>query len=283
MAEYLEQLAAEAARPPRNRIGPLRLLTSGFRSAPDFIIIGAQKCGTTALFNYLEEHPGVAPALTKEIHFFDLNFERGLRWYRAHFPARLFGRRRTLHGEASPSYILHPLAPQRIRASLPGVRLIAIVRDPAERAHSHYQHNVRKGRERLPFAEALDREEERLSRGIDSSLAGEDEFRRYYQFSYLLRGIYHRQLERWFERFERREMLILSSDDLRRDPAAAFGRVLEFLGLAPFEPEFTIHHHYDYEPMDPALKARLQSFFAPHNRRLYELLGRDFGWDGGRP
>ena len=275
--QYAQQIRRTEARRRKNRIGPLRLLTARARRLPDFVIIGVQKCGTTALYNYVEEHPDVAPALTKEIHFFDHHFHRGERWYRAHFPTRRFDSR-ALCGEASPAYLLHPAAPRRMVECLPDAKLIVLLRDPADRAYSHFQHNVRKGREGLAFDDAVEIESERLEAGVASVLNDEDYFQRYHQHSYLLRGFYALQLDRWFEHFDREQILVLECRDLLTEPATTFRATLEFLGLPPFDPEYKIHHRYGYSKIDPALRERLVAFFEPHNERLYELVGRDFGW-----
>lgn len=276
--QYAEQIQREEHRRRKNRIGPLRLLTAQARRLPDFVIIGAQKCGTTALYNYVAEHPDVAPSLTKEIHFFDNHFHRGERWYKAHFPTRRFGSHR-MCGEASPAYLLHPTAPRRMAECLPEARLIVLVRNPSDRAYSHFQHNVRKGRESLGFEESFEIELERLASGITPMLDDEAYFQHYHQYSYLLRGCYAAQLARWFKHFHHDRVLILECRDLLMEPATTFRTTLEFLGLSPFEPDYKIHHHYGYSKIDPSLRTRLVEFFKPHNERLYELVGQDFGWD----
>src|SRR6266540_2331415 len=124
--------------------------TSGARMLPGFLVIGTKRGGSTSLYEYLIRHPDVAGCLlTKGSHYFDVNFGRGWSWFRAAFP--LAGGRRTIAGEASPYYMFHPLAPQRIAAALPEVRLIAVLRDPVERAWSHYRYERHRGYEDLPF------------------------------------------------------------------------------------------------------------------------------------
>ena len=136
-------------------------LTVAARLRPSFLIIGAQKCGTTALLRALRLHPLVLAPVRKEIHYFDHGYDRGPRWYRSHFPARRGAAYVT--GEASPSYLMHPLAPSRAAAFDPDMKLVAILRDPVERALSHHAMTTRKGQETLPFEAAVDAEAERLS------------------------------------------------------------------------------------------------------------------------
>src|SRR5262245_18320944 len=106
---------------------------------PHFIIIGAQRCGTTSLYNYLIRQLGVIPAAMKEVHFFDLNYQKGNEWYFSQFPE--LGRDQ-ITGEASPYYIFHPRVPQRIKNLLPSIKLIVLLRNPTNRAFSHYQLQV---------------------------------------------------------------------------------------------------------------------------------------------
>jgi len=266
-----------------------RSLTAGLRTLPDYLVLGAQKAGTTSLHRYLEQHPGVAPSAVKEIHYFSLEWSRGERWYRSHFPTalrrarsrRLQGRD-LLSGEASPYYLFHPLAPRRARQTVPDARLIVLLRNPVERARSHYHHNVRWGVEELPtLAEAVEREPERLAGERERLLADE----RYQSFhhrhhSYLARGVYVEQLRAWLEHFPSGQILVLESGEFLRDTPAVFRQVLEFLGLPPWEPgEYGLHNQGSAPPLEPALRQRLAAWFAPHNRALYELLGRDLGWE----
>ncbi|KON30555.1 hypothetical protein AC482_03600 [miscellaneous Crenarchaeota group-15 archaeon DG-45] len=264
-----------------------RLLTSGMRVLPDFIIIGGQRCGTTSLYNNLVRHPCVAPAFQKEAHFFDVHFGRGISWYRSLFPTVVSKRWAErvrgggfATGEASPYYIFHPHAPRRIFEALPGVKLIALLRNPVDRAYSHYSARARRGVEALSFGEAVEREGERL-RGEEERML-EDEG--YYSpshrlFSYLSRGVYVDQLRRWMDLFPRDQLLVLRSEDFFADPGAELGRVTDFLGLPRWEGwEISRFNVGRYREMDAGVRRRLVEFFEPHNRRLYDLLGVDFDW-----
>jgi hypothetical protein len=129
------------------------------RLKPAFIIIGAQRAGTTSLYSYLCAHPAILPARRKELHFSNRGFAQGMQWYRAQFPAWIDHRerwgKRTLTGESTPAYLFHPLAAGRIQQSLPDVTLIALLRNPVDRAFSHYQHGLRAGYESLMFERQL--------------------------------------------------------------------------------------------------------------------------------
>jgi len=113
--------------------------------------VGAQKAGTSSLYSYMVQHPQVLPAARKEIHYFDRHYDKGLRWYRRHFPLRARLSSERLSGEASPYYLFHPHAPRRIAETLPDARILMLLRNPANRAISHYFHEARVGREKLPL------------------------------------------------------------------------------------------------------------------------------------
>jgi Sulfotransferase domain len=264
-----------------------RLMTGALRILPDYIIIGAQKCGTSSLYRYLNDHPAIAPAAGKEVHYFDWHYSRGPRWYRAHFPtivAREMFRARAgrplVTGEASPYYLFHPHAPGRIKALLPNVKLIALLRNPVERALSAYHHQVRAGSEPLPFDEAMDQEPARLAPEVDR-LTQDPAYKSmaHRRFSYLARGRYADQLEAWFRVFPREQLLVVRSEDFFEEPAATVAQVLEFLGLPRGNLKgFRRFNAGYYGSVEPAIQARLIEYFAPHNERLYALLGCDLGW-----
>lgn len=171
-------------------------MTSQLRPLPDFIIAGAQKSGTTSLRWYLGQHPNIKVSIPDEVHFFDVNFNKGLGWYRRQFPI-LFSED-TLTGEASPYYLFHPLVPGRIDKVLDDVKVFILLRDPIDRAYSHYQHNVSEGREDLDFLRALDKEEERISKGFKKVSDGEDSYP-YRNYSYISRSIYKPQVQRFID------------------------------------------------------------------------------------
>jgi hypothetical protein len=248
---------------------------------PSALIIGAQRSGTTSLFNYLAQHPDVLPPLGKEIHYFDLHYARGVRWYRGRFPFshRLRGGALTI--DASPYYLAHPLAPERAAQLLPEVKLVAVLRNPVDRAFSHYQHEVRDGRESLSFAEAIDREPARLA-GEEERLRHEPGYYSYHhhRYSYTRRGLYLQQLARWVQQYPRSRLLVLQSERLFREPAAVSAALYDFLGLRPHGlDQYTAFYQGNYERAIPAdLRARLAAYFEPYNRELYEWLGEEFDW-----
>ena len=267
------------------------------RMLPDFIILGAAKSGTTTLYGALSEHPFVRPCIaddayflgTKEIRFFDWGYDRGEDWYRSHFPleserdefAREHGRP-FLTGEGSPSYISHIWAPERMRKVVPGVKLIASLRNPVDRAYSQFQMSRKEGIEPLTFEEAVQQEEERLRPAVERMAADP----RYISWdfgawSYLARSRYAEQVERWLAHFPREQILFVKAEDLFGDPQQVFDQVQEFLGLPPHRAgEIARLNPGAYaDSIPPETRARLNEYFRPYNERLYELTGIDFGWE----
>jgi Sulfotransferase domain len=278
-AERIPTIPEPARAVLRNAVWTYGRATASARPLPDFLIIGAQKAGTTALYAYLRRHPAITGPSWKEVSYFDRHYGRGEAWYRGNFPNRVRARGK-LVGEASPSYIFHPLGPERVKALVPEARLVALVRNPVDRALSHYHHEVALGREPLPFEDALDAEEKRL-RGEEERLAADPSYfsRAWWSHAYKSRGRYAEQLERWLVLFPREQLLILPSEDLGGEPERTHARVLDFLGAAPHRLDaYPRVYERQYEAMTPETRERLAAEFEAPNRRLYELLGRDLGW-----
>jgi hypothetical protein len=261
-----------------------RYATWRSRPLPDFIIIGTQKAGTTSLHAYLSQHPQFLKPYEKEVHFFDGgldpsidNYKKGQAWYRAHFPLRKNGITSRVF-EASPLYIFNPLVPGRMFNLLPQVRIIAILRNPTERAISHFFHEKQRGYESLPIMEALLEEERRLESAIQLN-----DYKNYsfIHHSYKSRGHYSEQLERYLKFFPRQQVLILSSEEFFHDQHNILRQVTDFTGV---DSDFNVKDSYprnvakNKEQVSVEVYKYLNDYFKPHNEALYELLGKDFGW-----
>ncbi len=277
----------------RGAVRRYAVATAGRRVLPDFLIAGSKRGGTTSLWKWLQQHPGVLPMFPavqqiKSPHYFDINWSRGERWYRSHFPTRAAVARAERHlgyrpvvGEASPYYMFHPLAPERVAATAPEAKVIMLLRDPVERAFSNYRERRGSDAEDLEtFAAALDAEEVRLEGEVERLLRDPA----YYSFhhdnhSYLARGRYDEQVRRWLEHHDPARLLILRSEDMYADPPGVFAQVEDFLGIPRSDAIRFEHHHLlpNRHWLDRD-RRRLVSYYEPHNEALFETLGRRFDW-----
>jgi hypothetical protein len=278
--------------------------------APDFLIVGAARGGTTALMDALRGHPQVMPTPARELHYFDSNrVNYGMGWYRRQFPSRirrqawlLAGHRPAITGENSPFYLAHPDAPRRIAHELPDVRLIALLRDPTARAVSHWQLRARQRLEQRSFRDAVaadlaevERElAERAASGTDVAAvattpddhvphqarrAGHNRRRQYER--YVARGLYLEQVRLWHASFPREQLLILPSERWFREPLPVLRAVCGHLGLrAPKRlPPMRRNTWGTPKPIDPDTVAELREFYQPHNAALEAYLGERLDWE----
>jgi Sulfotransferase domain len=254
-----------------------RRLAEGY-ALPDAVIVGAQKCGTTSLYHYLLHHAAVFRPRKKEIHYFDNNYHHGSTWYRLHFSRRHGG----LNFESSPYYLFHPKVPERLAATLPHAKLIVMLRDPVARAYSHYWHERRLGHEHLSFADAVAAEDERLA-GESTRLREDDGYRSYNHehYSYVARGRYVEQIERWFQFFPRNQFLFVDSERFSANPVQEMVRVTAFLGLSPLgEIAWTKQNVGSYaDRIEPSLRRALCARFADANRDLDNITGATWSWN----
>jgi hypothetical protein len=264
---------------------PFRKATARWRVRPDFLLLGAQKAGTTSLFAALCAHPGVLPGMAKEIHHFDKNLGAGLLAYRRNFPlgvqvaATGAIRRQPIRvGEATPEYLFDPAVPEAVARDLPDARFLVVLRDPVVRAFAHWRMTRSRGREDLSLIGAVLAEPERLDRAAalmvdDRSTA----MRRRNEWSYFARGLYAEQLRRWYAHVDPSRVLVLRFDEMIADVDRQMDRVRAHLGLAPFElGSFPAENLGASESLDPMVEAELRERFASPNEELATLVGIDF-------
>ena len=261
--------------------------TATWRVLPDYLVIGVKRGGTTSLQQYLTAHPDVLePKAAKASHYFDANFDKGWSWYVGHFPlqhsmdAQRAAGRSVVVGEASPYYCFHPLALDRIAARLPDVRLIIVLRDPVERAWSHFAYETARGNEDLSFSDALDAEPARLAGAEERIRRGEVTDDRHWRLhGYLARGRYADQLDAVHARFDPEQLHVVVSEELFAEPLKVMNGVFSFLGVRPMDGgRFEAANANPKSALDAGLRERLAAYYAPHNERLYDLLGRRLPW-----
>ena len=258
----------------------LRRATGPFRCLPDFFLLGEMKCATSSFFNALSKHPQIASPLRKEVHYFTKGYHLGSNWYRSHFPLKFRrnndGHRSLLTGEATPDYFYFPPAARRIKELVPKARFIILLRNPVERAVSHYHHEVRMGRETLSFEDAVDAEDVRIEEARGTT--AEDETRLH--ASYVDRAGMRQACSAGMTISTRVAFLVLNSSDFEKDSRRELNAAADFLEIAPFGENIEDSRRnagiYS-KPSSPVID-RLNERFAAENSKLCALLGRDFHW-----
>lgn len=264
--------------------------SANWRVLPDFLVIGAMRSGTSSLFKYLAQHPEIAPSLRKEVEYFTRNFHEGERWYRQHFAlaarrnlANARGRA-LLSFEATPYYLFEPRCPNRVHDLLPEARIVAVLRDPVDRAFSDYQHMCRHGFEELSFAEALEAEPQRVEPELRRMWEDPTYFSRdHHHFSYFERGRYGSQLQRWLRYYERDRILLVESSDLYERPGDVLQQVESFLKVRRWVPSGFRNYSYVGTPpprarVDEGLRRELRARYEPDDDLLARLWGRTPSW-----
>ena len=256
------------------------------KKKPDFIIIGAQKAGTTSLYKYLIQHPLIMPNKTwKEIQYFDRieNYKKGFGWYLGNFPNKI-GAKDKITCESSPDYLFSKCAPKRIKKSLGEIKLIMILRDPVERAYSawtmyHSYHNnefihLKKQYDKRSLKEAI------LDEINDPNAS------RNTPCYYIARGIYVDQIKNYLRYFNIKSILILDFFDLANNLDLLLNKTCDFIGIERFgknaidefsKQKFNANKYLDILDKDETFD-KLCDYFLPYNRQLYNFLGYSFKW-----
>ena len=257
--------------------------TGTFHTLPNYLIIGAAKCGTSSLYEYLIQHPNINAALGKEINFFDMHYSKGINWYRSYFPFKNFlTKKNSITGEATPRYLDHPHTPKRVYDLIPSAKIILLLRNPVDRAYSHWNMMVAHKRENLSFSEAIENEKSRISDFYEQMQNNQEYYsKEYFWYGYLERGLYAKKLKHWMNFIPKEQFLVLQSEEFFHNTSDVYSRVLEFLDLPKMNlPKYKKFRKGSYkkQKMDDSIRKKLTDFFEPHNKELYTLIGNNFGW-----
>ena len=271
-----------------NKVGYKRYISAKNRILPNFLILGAHKAGSSSLYLNLIKHPNILPAITKEIMYFDAYYG-STKWYKANFPLKkeyekvLREKDICRVGEATPQYLFHPLVPERVKKTIPNTKFIVALRNPIDRAYSHYNHNIYKKIEPLDFQQALEKRKDKLERAKELTLKNDVNGIRYYEnFSYLEKGEYASQLEKWFKLFSKNQFFIFKTEDLNQK---TWKMIFNFLDLPDFdfkEEKFSVRTDYQthkWEPMKESERKWLVEYYKTHNEKLAKLLDIELDWD----
>lgn len=279
-------LPARAQQRTRHVIALWGTLTSRWRMVPSLVIVGAQRSGTTTLFRMLSEHPQVVrPTASKGAAYFDLNYERGFKWYRGHFPIKAFAyamrrRRDLITFESSGYYMVHPLAAYRIARDLPTVRVVAMLRNPVDRAHSAHRHELRRGFETVDFQTALGLEGQRIS-GEAERIVDDPSYQSYelQHHAYLKRGEYADQVQRLHKALGRDRVYVIDADAFFKSPSREYAQLTDWLGLERAETSHTeVWNAAPRDALPAASRQQLVGHFEASDQQLTEILGWTPSW-----
>lgn len=246
---------------------------------PSFMIIGAQKSGTTALARMLCEHPQLFRGQFKELHYFSNDSWYGpntLHQYHSFFPASPPPGAKYL--DATPMYLYHPEVAQRLRLYNPELKLIVLLREPASRALSAWKmchHKFQDGplsflEDSRPFSDAIDEELRGNLDDFSPATAHHD---------YVKRGMYEKQLAKYFECFPKEQMLIINSDSLRTDPQPVINDLLSFLNVDHYDlPVRVANVGIELNQDFGENIQRLRDFYVPYNEALFQKIGASWDW-----
>ena len=262
-------------------------ITSSSRVLPDFIIIGTVRSGSTSLYYNICEHPSVLPAAYDEIGFFDSNYHLGVNWYRSMFPTKKEMQKiekntgYAITGEDTPFYIWNSEAAERIYKDITNSKIIAIFRNPIDRAFSNYNVGKRAGTspefvgitEKLSFEDAIDKEIEFMK---ENSLQKSIEQRG----SYLSKGHYAEQLKIWLKIFPKKQIHILSTEDMQKNPESTISEIFQFLDISDYiikNPQK--QKYFKYPEMKKDTREKLIDYYKPLNDQFFKIIGKKFNWD----
>lgn len=288
MATLVASIPQRKKNAVKRAIAFSRRVTSQPHMVPDFLVIGAQKAGTSSLLNYLQQHGSYLRPLLKDTYFFDRHFRRGLDWYLSFYPslaAKAAAEKRVggpvVTGEAATHYMSDPWSPARVHATFGDIKLLVLLRDPAQRALSHYHHNVRGRLEMATTAlDAFRREPERIAADRRRMEADPNFYsRNYATYSYLARGHYAEHLRRWLDYFPRERLLIVCSERFFTATDAEFRRICRFIGIADRSLDiYPVAGRRNTDRVDERALDYARDHFRQHNQALFDLLQERYDW-----
>ena len=260
-------------------------LSSPLRILPDCFVIGVVRSGTTSLHHYLGQHQCIGSSAYDAIGYFDDNYHLGINWYKSLFPTK-FARDKIIkkYGkfltyDVTPFYIYKPIVAKRIFESFPKAKIISNLRNPVDRAYSNYILMLQNGGTTKTFEEVVQISMDKIDKN-KSKLNDEVYLVNTFDENILARGFYADQLKIWFEKFQKKQLLIIPSEDLAQKTNEILSKVFEFLDLPYFKiKDFTKHNKREYLPMKNETRKLLIEFYQPHNEKLCNLINQHFDWD----
>ena len=260
-------------------------ITGFIRVIPDFLVIGAKRCGTTSLYQHLPEHPCISKSPHDNMGFFNDNFHLGVNWYKSFFPTT-FTRNKIkskfgdfLAFDVTTKYMEEESTANNVYQTKPNMKIIIILRNPVDRAYSQYHLSVRQTAERRSFEDVVEENMNRLNKESHEHYEIKPKFS-VKEDNYLKKGLYALQLRYWLKIFPRENILIVSTEEFESNQQIIYNKIFEFLNISKFEVKNTKKMEKgNYPPMKSETRNLLLDYFRSHNHELFELINIKFDWD----
>ena len=261
-------------------------ITGFIRVIPDFLVIGAKRCGTTSLYQHLSEHPCISRSPRDNIGFFNENYHLGINWYKSLFPTVFYKKKmesknkHCLFFDVTSTYMEEELTAKNVYEVNPNQKIIVILRNPVDRAYSHYHVNVKEKSEKRSFEDAIFEEMNRIK--SERIIQNKNKNLRVFtpnNIHYLKKGFYALQLKSWFKIFPREQILVLSTEEFQEDQNLIYKKIFDFLNIPNMKIKSTEKMEKgNYIPMKHDTRNLLLDYFRQCNHELFELINSEFDW-----
>ena len=261
-------------------------ITGFIRVIPDFLVIGAKRCGTTSLYQHLSEHPCISRSPRDNIGFFNENYHLGINWYKSLFPTVFYKKKmesknkHCLFFDVTSTYMEEELTAKNVYEVNPNQKIIVILRNPVDRAYSHYHVNVKEKSEKRSFEDAIFEEMNRIK--SERIIQNKNKNLRVFtpnNIHYLKKGFYALQLKSWFKIFPREQILVLSTEEFQEDQNLIYKKIFDFLNIPNMKIKSTEKMEKgNYIPMKDETRKLLLDYFRQCNYELFELINSEFDW-----
>ena len=260
-------------------------LTGSIRVLPDFLVIGAKRCGTTSLFYHLPEHPCISKSPHDNMGFFNDNFHLGVNWYKSFFPT-IFTRNKIksefgnfLAFDVTTTYMEEESTANNVYQIKPNMKIIVILRNPVDRAYSQYHLSLREKAEKRSFEDAMEENMNELNKESHERYEIKPKFS-VEENNYLKKSLYAQQLRHWLNIFPMESMLILSTEEFESKQQVIYNKIFEFLNISQFEVKNTEKMEKgSYPQMKSETRSLLLDYFRSHNNELFKLINKKFDWE----
>ena len=261
-------------------------ITGFIRVIPDFLVIGAKRCGTTSLYQHLSEHPCISRSPRDNIGFFNENYHLGINWYKSLFPTVFYKKKmesknkHCLFFDVTSTYMEEELTAKNVYEVNPNQKIIVILRNPVDRAYSHYHVNVKEKSEKRSFEDAIFEEMNRIK--SERIIQNKNKNLRVFtpnNIHYLKKGFYALQLKSWFKIFPREQILVLSTEEFQEDQNLIYKKIFDFLNIPNMKIKSTEKMEKgNYTHMKHDTRNLLLDYFRQCNHELFELINSEFDW-----